>query len=120
MLPPRRFLALHPLRAHRLHRRPGQPQPARRLRPPGARGDAAVPWGPGQDQDQLAGPTLVVDWQRCRAHGLCAALAPELFSLDAHGFPVVSNAPIPVWLENDAQRAVNQCPALALRFGKAR
>ncbi|MCD0482711.1 ferredoxin [Streptacidiphilus sp. ASG 303] len=78
------------------------------------------PWGPGQDQDHLGGPTLVVDWQRCRAHGLCAALAPELFSLDAHGFPVVSNAPIPVWLESEAKRAVNQCPALALRFGRDR
>ena len=75
-----------------------------------------APWGPGQDQNHLSGRVLVVDWQRCRGHGLCAALAPELFSLDAHGYPIVSNAPVPVWLEESAQRAVNQCPALALRF----
>ncbi|MFE5587392.1 ferredoxin, partial [Kitasatospora sp. NPDC056531] len=59
---------------------------------------------------------LKVDWALCDGHGLCADIAPELFTLDRYGFPVVNEGPVPVWLTLSARRAVNQCPALALRF----
>lgn len=50
----------------------------------------------------------------CDAHGLCAALLPELVTLDEWGFPVVSAAPVPPWLRRHARRAVAACPVLAL------
>ncbi|GAA1278133.1 oxidoreductase [Planotetraspora silvatica] len=59
---------------------------------------------------------LVVDWTRCQAHGLCAHVAPELVKLDQHGFPVVEEGGVPPWLRAEARRAVEMCPALALRF----
>ena len=60
--------------------------------------------------------TLVVDWTRCDGHGLCSAVAPEIIRLDPNGFPAVPQTPLPPWLENGARRAVNVCPALALRL----
>jgi ferredoxin len=57
-----------------------------------------------------------VDWTRCEGHGLCAHLVPEIVHLDAHGYPVILNIPVPAWLEKDAQQAVDMCPALALRL----
>jgi NADH:ubiquinone oxidoreductase subunit F (NADH-binding)/ferredoxin len=61
---------------------------------------------------------LSVDWTRCRGHGLCARLVPELVQLDEHGFPEFLDAPVPFWLARDASQAVEMCPALALRLTK--
>ncbi len=58
----------------------------------------------------------MVDWTRCQGHGLCAHLIPEIVHLDAQGYPVILNIPVPAWLEKDAQQAVRMCPALALRL----
>ncbi|WP_310737976.1 NADH-ubiquinone oxidoreductase-F iron-sulfur binding region domain-containing protein [Microbispora sp. H10949] len=60
---------------------------------------------------------LMVDWTRCQGHGLCAHLVPELVKLDHHGFPVFMDTGVPSWLLGDAQKAVEMCPALALRIG---
>jgi len=60
-----------------------------------------------------------VDWTRCRGHGLCSRLVPELVQLDSQGFPVILDIPVPAWLEKDAQQAVHMCPALALRLTSA-
>ncbi|XVQ87611.1 NADH-ubiquinone oxidoreductase-F iron-sulfur binding region domain-containing protein [Microbispora siamensis] len=60
---------------------------------------------------------LVVDWTRCQGHGLCAHLVPELVKLDRHGFPVFMDTGVPSWLLGEAQKAVEMCPALALRVG---
>jgi NADH:ubiquinone oxidoreductase subunit F (NADH-binding)/ferredoxin len=57
---------------------------------------------------------LTVDWTRCRGHGLCARLVPELIQLDEHGYPELLTAPVPFWLARDARQAVEMCPALAL------
>ena len=63
--------------------------------------------------------TLAVDWSRCDGHGLCSAVAPEIIRLDANGFPAFPRTPLPPWLENGARKAVNVCPALALRLTPA-
>jgi ferredoxin len=67
---------------------------------------------------------LSVDWTRCAAHGLCAALLPERISRDEWGFPLIRDGDI---AERDARRIVAACPALALypsspssRNGRAR
>jgi NADH:ubiquinone oxidoreductase subunit F (NADH-binding)/ferredoxin len=68
-----------------------------------------VPSVPGEAQ-------LTVDWTRCRGHGLCAHIVPELVQLDHLGFPVMLDMPVPAWLERGARQAVEMCPALALRL----
>ncbi|MGW2251692.1 NADH-ubiquinone oxidoreductase-F iron-sulfur binding region domain-containing protein [Kitasatospora sp. NPDC001660] len=60
--------------------------------------------------------TLEVDWSRCTGHGLCAVLAPDLVRLGPHGYPASTSMPVAPWQEHGARRAVNQCPALALRI----
>jgi NADH:ubiquinone oxidoreductase subunit F (NADH-binding)/ferredoxin len=59
---------------------------------------------------------LSVDWTRCRGHGLCAHLVPELVQLDGQGYPVFLDMPVPPWLLQEAQQAVQMCPSLALRM----
>jgi ferredoxin len=59
---------------------------------------------------------LMVDWSHCDGHGLCAHILPEIIRLDENGFPAIPDAPVPSWLEPQAKRAVDMCPALALRL----
>jgi NADH:ubiquinone oxidoreductase subunit F (NADH-binding)/ferredoxin len=66
---------------------------------------------------EYADHRMSVDWTRCRGHGLCAHLVPELVQLDRQGYPVPLDMPVPPWLEREAKQAVDMCPALALRLG---
>src|SRR6202050_3127146 len=93
------------LAAHVFHSSCGRP----------VRGVLPLPTGPEQEEQKR----LVVDWTRCRGHGLCAHLVPELINLDAQGYPVVLNIPVPAWLEKDAEQAVHMCTELALRLTDA-
>jgi ferredoxin len=93
------------LAAHVFHSSCGRP----------VRGVLPLPTGPEQETQQR----LVVDWTRCQGHGLCAHLVPEVVHLDAQGYPVILNIPVPSWLEKDAEQAVHMCPALALRLTTA-
>lgn len=58
---------------------------------------------------------LQLDPIACDAHGLCAALLPELISLDDWGYPIVAAGEIPPHLKAHARRAADACPTLALR-----
>jgi NADH:ubiquinone oxidoreductase subunit F (NADH-binding)/ferredoxin len=60
--------------------------------------------------------SLTVDWSHCDGHGLCAHILPELIRLDENGFPVFPDTPVPSWLAPQARRAIDMCPALALRL----
>ncbi len=81
-----------------------------------AAGHKGVPPLPVEDARDTR---LVVDRTRCQGHGLCAHLVPELVKLDRHGFPVFMDTGVPSWLLGEAQKAVEKCPALALRIGGA-
>lgn len=63
-----------------------------------------------------AATRLSVDWSRCDGHGLCAHVVPEFIRLDGNGFPAFPPTPVPTWLEAGARKAVQMCPALALRM----
>jgi NADH:ubiquinone oxidoreductase subunit F (NADH-binding)/ferredoxin len=76
------------------------------------RGILPMPAGPAEHK-------LSIDWTRCRGHGLCAHLVPELVQLDRQGYPVPLDMPVPPWLEREARQAVDMCPALALRLTAA-
>ncbi|MFC6599627.1 NADH-ubiquinone oxidoreductase-F iron-sulfur binding region domain-containing protein [Kitasatospora paranensis] len=60
--------------------------------------------------------SIVVDWTLCEAHGLCTSVLPEVISLEADGFPAAGVMPVPPQLLQQAARAVDRCPALALRI----
>lgn len=92
------------LAAHVFHGSCGRP----------VRGVLPLPAGPETENDKR----IVIDWSRCDGHGLCAHLVPELIHLDSNGYPVVMDIPVPGWLEKDAEKAVEMCPALALRLVK--
>jgi ferredoxin len=57
---------------------------------------------------------LRVDMIECRAHGVCAEVAPELIALDEWGYPILADGAIPGSMAKHARRAVTLCPRLAL------
>jgi ferredoxin len=63
---------------------------------------------------------LHIDWTRCDGRGLCIELLPELLDTDDWGYPLSRTgepAPVvPVDLRRHADRAVTECPRLALRI----
>ncbi|MFI5909301.1 NADH-ubiquinone oxidoreductase-F iron-sulfur binding region domain-containing protein [Dactylosporangium sp. NPDC051541] len=89
--------------AHLYHQGCGRP----------VRGLLPIPDGPGGG----GAARLSVDWSSCDGHGLCAHILPELVRLDENGFPSIPDAAVPTWLEPQARRAVDMCPAMALRMG---
>ena len=62
---------------------------------------------------------LVVDRIKCDGRGLCAELLPELIRLDDWGYPIVNSESVPVRLLPLAQRAVEDCPVLAIALRRS-
>jgi len=62
---------------------------------------------------------LRIDPIACDGHGLCAELFPERIWLDDWGYPVLEDGEIKGELVAHARRAVDACPALALRLESA-
>lgn len=58
--------------------------------------------------------TLNIDPIACDGHGLCAELFPERIRLDDWGYPIIDPRPIPASLAQHANRAIKECPKLAL------
>ena len=57
---------------------------------------------------------LAIDRIKCDGRGLCAEILPERIRLDSWGYPIVTPGPIPGHLLGLAQRAVDDCPVLAI------
>ena len=55
-----------------------------------------------------------VDDQRCRGHGVCITICPEVFTLTDDGYAVAQEAEIPVELEAAVSEAVASCPEQAI------
>ena len=58
--------------------------------------------------------SLVIDRIKCDGRGLCAELLPELIRLDDWGYPILAPGPVPEHLIPLAERAVEDCPVLAI------
>ncbi|WP_034114500.1 ferredoxin [Pseudomonas lundensis] len=56
----------------------------------------------------------VVDRSRCCGYGLCAAICPSLYKLDADGLVYFDDAHIPPELEEEAREGAAACPAEAI------
>ena len=77
---------------------------------------------PGETSQQTARQVLVLDWQRCVGHGVCAAALGERIDLDRWGYPTgvgTRGVAIPRDLERAARLAAASCPAAALRLRPA-
>ena len=59
---------------------------------------------------------LRVDPIACTGHGICAELLPEMIRLDDWGYPILDGSPIEPEMLPMVRRAMNACPALALRL----
>lgn len=62
---------------------------------------------------------LVIDRIKCDGRGLCAELLPELIRLDDWGYPIITPGPVPAHLIPLAERAVEDCPVLAIALRRA-
>ena len=62
----------------------------------------------------MPGRQIVIDRIKCDGRGLCAELLPELIRLDDWGYPIIATGPVPEHLLPLAQRAVDDCPVLAI------
>ena len=58
---------------------------------------------------------IAVERQRCQGTGICVAVAPDLFAIDADGAAVALTGDVAPEYEADAHDAVMSCPMAALR-----
>jgi ferredoxin len=61
---------------------------------------------------------LIINWERCDGHGLCAAILADRIAMDEWGYPIVADGEVSAAEERDVRRAVAACPALALRLSR--
>lgn len=60
---------------------------------------------------------LQIDVSLCQGNGRCYDLAPDLFGDDKEGYgKVLSDGVVPLEKEDDARRAVLNCPEHAIRL----
>jgi ferredoxin len=60
-----------------------------------------------------------VDDQRCRGHGMCLTVCPDVFSLTDDGYAVSIESDVPTELESAAHEAIEFCPERAISEIKA-
>ena len=57
---------------------------------------------------------VTVDEDRCRGHGMCLTLCPEVFHMHDDGYAVADPSGVPVGLETAAKDAIDNCPEQAI------
>lgn len=58
-----------------------------------------------------------VDSDRCRGHGVCTTLCPEVFGLTEAGYAVVETPEVPAEFEGAVREAIADCPERAISEG---
>jgi ferredoxin len=57
---------------------------------------------------------VTVDEDRCRGHGMCLTLCPEVFTMTDDGYAVADPEEVPERLEDAAKEAIVNCPEQAI------
>ena len=57
---------------------------------------------------------VFVDDSRCRGHGVCVALCPEVFSLTAGGYAVAISDDVAPEFQASVREAITNCPESAI------
>ena len=57
---------------------------------------------------------IIVDFDVCQSHGLCAQSAPEVFELKDDGFLYIKDETPPDSLRAKVEKAVRECPTGAV------
>ena len=55
-----------------------------------------------------------VDDQRCRGHGVCVTLCPDVFDLTDDGYSEAIASDVPTEFEAATQEAIQSCPEQAI------
>ena len=58
-----------------------------------------------------------VDEDRCRGHGMCTTLCPEVFVINDDGYAEVVVPEVPPEFEASAREAIECCPEQAISEG---
>ncbi|WP_033282953.1 ferredoxin [Streptomyces sp. NRRL F-525] len=56
----------------------------------------------------------VVDTDRCRGHGICWSICPEVFDLTDDGYAEVLTPEVPAEFEDQVRTAIGSCPERAI------
>ncbi len=59
---------------------------------------------------------VAIDNDRCRGHGICTTLCPDVFSINDDGYAEVSGPEVAAEHENDVRTAVDSCPERAIEL----
>jgi ferredoxin len=59
---------------------------------------------------------IQIDRSICQGHALCAATAPDLFTLDDDGYSNVDQLEVPEGMEDLARRGAQSCPERAIQI----
>ena len=62
---------------------------------------------------------IAIDRIKCDGRGLCGEILPELIRIDEWGYPIVAPGPVPEHLVPLAERAVADCPVLAIALRRS-
>jgi ferredoxin len=57
---------------------------------------------------------VTVDEDRCRGHGMCLTLCPDVFTMTDDGYAVADPTEVPEGLEDAAKEAIVNCPEQAI------
>ena len=60
--------------------------------------------------DESEAMKITIDKPNCVGHARCAAIAPDLFLLDAEGYIAIEGFEVPAGQEALAKRAARACP----------